>query len=330
MKKKIMTILAMVSLLALVVPYPAIAADLESQPQDPANGITVTIDRGPVFYAAVHTLSTDNPVKEDLIKRGLFIREKIGDTDLCSGQIKFGEIEKLVNSGVYHITASNTLEFGPQLSGENVETLAEQLRVEVHKYSEMKTANLFWDNFNYRGHWSYVDLPSYLPLNSGTDFNVYTSHMAEPNGYFTEAGVGRVSWSDYPIIYTYTNYVGEWNYTEIPGGVSRTVFLYIDVSTNGLATMSVQDYYSGYAEAANQQVSYLNQRVDACQEECSSSNSWTETSYITQRDNELKDSNGTWINWNSSVSTRFITDSYMYESHSIQNDKYSFTTWCDQ
>jgi hypothetical protein len=68
--------------------------------------------RGPVFEAVEKTLSLSgesNPVKADLMARGLFTESKNGST----GEIKTGEIEKLVEDGVYIIDEEGYLQFGP-------------------------------------------------------------------------------------------------------------------------------------------------------------------------------------------------------------------------
>ena len=61
-------------------------------------------DKGPVLPAVFN--ATDE-VRQDLIKRGLIIETTTG------GQIKVGEIEKLVEQGVYALNAEGNLVFGP-------------------------------------------------------------------------------------------------------------------------------------------------------------------------------------------------------------------------
>ena len=70
------------------------------------------VDRGTVWPAIEMTLSLpgDNPVKDDLIKRGLVkLAFKAGET----GYINVGEIEKLVEENVYKIDEYGYLQFGP-------------------------------------------------------------------------------------------------------------------------------------------------------------------------------------------------------------------------
>jgi hypothetical protein len=76
------------------------------------------IDRGPVFAAVEKTLAKPGPVRDDLIRRGLAttptVDEKTGSP--VPGEIKIGEIEKLVKGGVYAIDEQGYLSFGPSYS----------------------------------------------------------------------------------------------------------------------------------------------------------------------------------------------------------------------
>lgn len=71
---------------------------------------SVGIDCGPAIAAVEDALAKGGPVKDDLMRRGLVIITESG------GQIKFGEVEKLVNSGVYSLDDQNYLRFGPNYS----------------------------------------------------------------------------------------------------------------------------------------------------------------------------------------------------------------------
>jgi len=67
------------------------------------------VNRGPVWEAVERTLGSykdTNPVKEDLIKRGLVKLEE-------SGYIRVQEIEELVREKVYVIDKQGYLQFGP-------------------------------------------------------------------------------------------------------------------------------------------------------------------------------------------------------------------------
>ena len=67
------------------------------------------VDRGPVWAAVEQTLGSykdTNPVKEDLIKRGLVKLEG-------SGYIRVQEIDELVREEVYVIDKQGYLQFGP-------------------------------------------------------------------------------------------------------------------------------------------------------------------------------------------------------------------------
>ncbi len=68
------------------------------------------VNRGPVWEAVEKTLGSYadlNPVKEDLIQRGLV---SIGTQ---SGYIDAGKIEKLIEEKVYMIDENGYLQFGP-------------------------------------------------------------------------------------------------------------------------------------------------------------------------------------------------------------------------
>ena len=73
----------------------------------------VTHPGGPVWEAVQKTLALQiepNLVKEDLTKRGLYILHH-GEQD--SIELHYGEIEKLVEEGVYIIDEGGYLQFGP-------------------------------------------------------------------------------------------------------------------------------------------------------------------------------------------------------------------------
>jgi len=75
------------------------------------------IDRGPVFLAVEETLSQPGPARDDLIKRGLFTwPAPDGKGGVIPGEINFGEVEKLVEAGVYAIDEQGHLTFGPAYS----------------------------------------------------------------------------------------------------------------------------------------------------------------------------------------------------------------------
>jgi hypothetical protein len=67
------------------------------------------IERGPVFSAVENTLAQNGPVKDDLINRSLVELSSNGTI----GEIKIGEIEKLVKDEVYTIDEDGYLQFGP-------------------------------------------------------------------------------------------------------------------------------------------------------------------------------------------------------------------------
>jgi hypothetical protein len=68
-------------------------------------------EKGPVFIAAMATLSQPGPVRDDLIERGLatYPDDETGEAEV----VKVGEIEKLVEAGVYEIDEEGYLAFGP-------------------------------------------------------------------------------------------------------------------------------------------------------------------------------------------------------------------------
>jgi hypothetical protein len=68
-------------------------------------------EKGPVFIAAMATLSQPGPVRDDLIERGLatYPDDETGEAQV----VKVGEIEKLVEAGVYEIDEEGYLVFGP-------------------------------------------------------------------------------------------------------------------------------------------------------------------------------------------------------------------------
>lgn len=68
------------------------------------------VNRGPVWEAVEKSLGSyadSNPVKEDLIRRGLV------SIETQSGYIDAGKIEELVDEKVYMIDEEGNLQFGP-------------------------------------------------------------------------------------------------------------------------------------------------------------------------------------------------------------------------
>lgn len=82
--------------------------------------VGVTHPGGPVWEAVQKTLALQiepNPVKEDLTKRGLYIFHHEGQG---SNEIHLGEIEKLVEEGVYIIDEEGYLQFGPSYTPQDI------------------------------------------------------------------------------------------------------------------------------------------------------------------------------------------------------------------
>lgn len=80
----------------------------------------VSNNRGDVFIAVEKTLSKPGPVKEDLIRRGLvtYPTQNADATSVAPGMVKTGEIEELVNKGIYIIGKDGYLQFGPSYKPE--------------------------------------------------------------------------------------------------------------------------------------------------------------------------------------------------------------------
>jgi len=295
-----------------------------TSPTDTGN--IVSFYRGPLFTAVEQALSQEGPTKNDLISRELFTLPKSdGKGGMIPGEIKLGEIEKLANSGVYHVSEANILELGPEPSGMTRNAVTST----AYKYALMvtKRLSLFYE-YKYRGHEAFVDIPANITLASGTIHNLYTTHLGLPNGTWVESGVGWVNWASSPIIFTYSSYTNLWTYLTIPSGYARTVTLYINISTGYQASMLVYDPYSGMAISSVQQVTSLNHRVDQCQEQASDNNVWTSTPQVRQHDNYVKNTSNTWVHWNNSINTDWFSDSPLHETHGIQNDLKWINTWC--
>lgn len=322
-------ILTLVAILLLIVPGSAIAADENGQPQTEAttgSESTKYFDEGPVFPAIERALAQEGPVKDDLINRGLFILPTSdGKGGEIPGEIKIGEIEKLINAGTYSIDETNTLVQGSQSPEQKSATSASL----SYKYALMVTR--LWgiiDQFSYRGHSAYVTIPANITLSPDTVHNLYTNHMGLPNGSFIESGVGWVSWASSPIIYTYSSYTGAWSYIPITSGISRDIYLQLFVNpTTYLAYMYVVDMYTLSFVMTTQTVSGLNHRVDQCQEECSSG-TWTATPQVLQYNNQLVNTSNQWVNWNNSIPTAWTSNSPLHQNYGIQNDMKWINTWC--
>ena len=69
----------------------------------------VEIKNIPAYAATLNALGENGVVREDLMRRGLFSIPQGG----TPGQVKFGEIQKLIDAGFYAIDNKDTLQFGP-------------------------------------------------------------------------------------------------------------------------------------------------------------------------------------------------------------------------
>jgi hypothetical protein len=286
--------------------------------------IIASIDRGPVFIATEMALAKGGAIKDDLIKRGLF---PFPDPNGKPGVIKFGEIEKLVNESIYYINNDNTLDLNVNDQGLSFQQPG-QMRVVTKKYAQIQNT----DGYSYRGHEALVTIPTSITLSDDTVHCLYTNHLILSDGKFVESGVGWVNWYESPIIYTYQNYSSTWVYRTISDGTSRSIELMIDITPDppygGLAEMYVYDPYDGVDVQTYRAVTSTDHHVDQCHEQASSG-AWTETPYVVQYDNYLKNTSNNWIDWNNGISTYFGADSPLEESHGTMSNKYWIRTWCD-
>jgi len=295
-------------------------------------------DKGPVALAVEKALTIGGPIKEDLINRGLFtFPTSDGKSGRTPGEIKVGDIEKLVNSGIYVLDNISGLAIRDQNSTDEIQKEPESILVDAeYKYAQMVTRTLEWvDVYNYRGHFCWVSIPANVTLAQGTVHNVYTHHMGLPRPFpwspkrFVESGVGWVSWAPSPIIFTYDTYNPGWVYDTIPGGISRDIYLLIDISPSYQAQMFVWDPYSNKSIQTFRQVDELNHRIDVAQEQASFAGVWTQTSYARFFDNIVKNTAGNWVNWNNSIDTDWDNNPPLYEGHGILNDKKWIETWAN-
>jgi len=74
----------------------------------------MTLPPSPVARAAEMAVSEPCPVRDDLIKRGLYIMPEVNaETGSVSPAVlKISDIERLVHEGVYELDSSGKLEFG--------------------------------------------------------------------------------------------------------------------------------------------------------------------------------------------------------------------------
>jgi hypothetical protein len=329
MRKRWILVSSLMLLLMLafvLLPTTVFASADDSSGQAASSSNVTLIERSPTFIAIEQTLAQGGPVKDDLIKRGLVtFPTPDGKGGMTPGVIQTSKIDELASTGVYHITEANTFELGPQTPKViNVTATASV----SYKYAAMQTKKWnSWDEYKYRGHTVYVDIPSNIVLSSGTIHNIYTNHLALSDGQWIESGVGWVNWASSPILFTYTSYTGNWTWLSIPSGTPRTIFLRLEVQPSGQSEMYASDSYYGYQVDTFQQVTSLNFRVDQCQEQCSTG-VWTQTPMVLQHDNMLKNTNNQWVNWNNAINTNWFADSPMHQNYGIQNDKKWIDTWC--
>jgi hypothetical protein len=316
----LLTIGILVAVLSTLFTIPAFAQDDSSQPPSTSLGF---ISKGDTYYAVEKALTYNKAVRKDLMERGLFtLPSKDSKGNMVPGIIDVGKIESLVKNGTY-VIANNSMFLASQPVEENYARSTGS-----YKYAQMVTRHLeVFDDFNYRGHESYVNLPSSLTLNADTVHCVYTHHLLLPNNQFVESGVGWVSWAPSPIIYTFQSYTGVEVYLSIPSA-SRTIYLDIEINATTLnAWIYVYDPYTTYSISTNQAVTAANHRVDQCQEEYSTG-AWTSTPTIRHHDNRVKNTSNTWVNWNNSIDTDWDNNTPLYENHGITSDKKWIDTWC--
>lgn len=327
----LLTAFVLIATILLAVPGIGLAADGNQQIDDTEAAGAGSIGhyyKGPEFVAAVVAISEEGPIRDDLIARGLFTYpdDETGEP----GLVKVGEIKKLVEAGVYYIDETNRLRIGSQTDGQEAAATAKNAL--VYKYAEMVTRRLeIWDDFKYRGHRCYVHIPADIDLEPGTKQNLYCTHMGTSDAYyFVECGVGWGPNSSNPFIYTYDTYTYHLPYKYITSGVSRDIYLKIDIdSEDYTAKMYVRDPYTGKTVTTYQEVIALNHRADQCQEQASYTDTWTETPKVKQFDNRLKNKSDKWVKWNDSIATDWDHNAPLYESHGITNDMKWIKTWCN-
>jgi hypothetical protein len=216
-------------------------------------------ERGSAYPEALIAALTSGPVQNDLLKRGL-ISLGTGDTQVST--VDLGVIQNLINQGAYFLDPQNRLQLGPvPLPTGFLQTQPGAYYIYSLRLTQALT---FIDDFSYIGHIVNITIPGdfNLPADSKTTHNLYNTHLTLPDGRWVESGVGWVTWTKSPIIYTYQSYTGKWSFASIPGGVQRDIALKIEISTNQVAEMSASDLYSGKTIKTQQQVGALGHRVD--------------------------------------------------------------------
>jgi hypothetical protein len=316
----------LITAILFVVPGISLAAEGNQQTDTEAAGVSAGYyDKGPVFLATLVALEEEGPVKDDLTARGLFTYLAADDLEV----IDIGGITKLVEAGVYSIDGTSKLRIGPQIEGQKAAATAKSSA--TYKYAQMVTRRWeIFDEFKYRGHRCYVDIPANLELESGTIHNVYSTHMGSSDCYyFLECGVGWWS-SNRPYIYTYDTYSCLMYRTRISSGVSRDIYMKITIDSEDYeAKMYVRDPYDDKYVRTYQEVYTLNHRVDQCQEQASYTDTWSETSKVKAFSNRLINKYDDWVDWDDDIATDWDHNSPLRESHGITNNMKWIKTWCN-
>ncbi len=318
-------IIAIIIILALIIAAVVFFTAFSYRPNIGPFGIK-SFNKGMAYPAALIAALMPGPIQSDLEKRGLV---SLGSNSSQGSSVDLGQIQSLIQQGMYFIDPNNHMQAGPvsipsqvfQFTGTN-------------NYIYALRATQLWaalDNFSFTGHTVKVSIPANLdfPANGPTTHNLYNTHLTLPDGRWVESGVGWVSWAQSPIIYTYESYTGRWNFESIPAGSQRDILLKIEISPNLQATMSASDPQSGKSVTSQQQVGALNHRVDLTQEQFSNTNQWLNTPHVQFHDSQIKNNpSDNWVSWDNSVVTSWVNNPPMYESKGVTNGQIWTETWC--
>ena len=108
-----------------------------------------------------------------------------------------------------------------------------EIKAENYSHALMRT----WhpsDQYRYRGHKYYVKIPADVNLDPNTSFNIYSTHLVRPSHDFLEVGVGWCQEGVWGLkkglyLFAYDNVSHMLTTEQIPSGVSRDIFLRVNV-----------------------------------------------------------------------------------------------------
>lgn len=314
-RNKLYVILPVCILLLVALLVPTQVSGQESTSVNTDSSVSIS-DRGPYFDTIMSAALLPGAIQNELMAKGLVNIKYDKQGKAIGGRVDVDAIAKMIDSGVYWVDKQKHLREDTIIESDNFSPRV--ITANEYRYGSMGTVTN-----NYRGDICYATIPSSITLGAGTTHILYSTHLAlGDTSHWIEAGIIWANWlyDNGPALFTYDTYGNGYQWTYIPAGVQREVYLNIQVYSDYHAELYARDSYSGLTMYTwTSQVNTLNGNADEGEEQYSSSYTYTPTSPVMIDRSKLKNTSGNWINWSNSISTGFRDDNPLWESHGISN-----------